>query len=218
MGLREPGPWTASTDRQPPLERCYPHLRLPSRRGAPSEREACPAPTPAASPTVTPTKMDERAAAEAADATVAAAPTAAPAACAPAPAAAACAPVSARAALEALAAQLGAAARGSGMAQAVAGTWEEVGAGAGWVLAGCGSNATAMRTRCPLPCTHQSTLQAFLAGVAVGLQLPSAGRRQTGIQRAMVLVLLVCGLAVVCGASLLVAGVAGQHPRAVFYS
>lgn len=60
--------------------------------------------------------------------------------------------------------------------------------------------------------------QAFLSGLAVGLQMPTASRRGSAIQRAMVLVLLVCGLAVVAGSALLTAGVAAQHPRAVFYS
>lgn len=60
--------------------------------------------------------------------------------------------------------------------------------------------------------------QAFLAGVAVGLQLPAAGRRQSATQRALLVALLVCGLVVLGGSALLLVGVTAEHPRAVYYT
>ena len=61
-------------------------------------------------------------------------------------------------------------------------------------------------------------LQAFLAGVAVGLQLPAAGRHRTAVQRALLGVLIVGALAVLGGSALLLAGFVEAHPQVVYYA
>lgn len=68
----------------------------------------------------------------------------------------------------------------------------------------------------PLTCLYVP-LQAFLAGVAVGLTLPTAGRQQVARQRVLTAALLACALVVLVGCSILVGGFAQAHPQTVYY-
>lgn len=51
----------------------------------------------------------------------------------------------------------------------------------------------------------------------MGLQLPSAARKQSAGQRALLAVVLVCGLVVLAGSALLLGGFTHSHPQAVYY-
>lgn len=68
----------------------------------------------------------------------------------------------------------------------------------------------------PYPAT--APVQAFLAGVAVGLQLPAAGRRRTALHPVLLGVVLVSALVVLAGSALLPAGCAQARPTTVYYT
>lgn len=73
---------------------------------------------------------------------------------------------------------------------------------------------------CPpsLPIPTPTPVQAFLAGLAVGQMMPTAPRRRTATQTALISALLLCGLAVLGGTALLLAGTVQAQPRAVYYT
>lgn len=59
--------------------------------------------------------------------------------------------------------------------------------------------------------------QAFLAGVAVGQALPTAGRQAAGRQRVLTALLCFFALVVLVGCALLLGGFAQAHPQTVYY-
>ena len=191
----------------------------------PLEEERCPAATPVGSPTaLTPIKteftLSTRPTTEAESPDRPAAP-----ALVAAPAPASGLTGDARSALEALAGQLGAVACGSSLAASLGGSWEEVGAGCWWcggtwVAASCLLrliNFPPQRMPSPLRSLCSPSPQAFLAGVAVGLTLPSAGRQQVARQRVLTALLCFFALLVLVGCALLLGGFAQAHLQTVFY-
>ncbi len=77
------------------------------------------------------------------------------------------------------------------------------------------SMCIAAQASSPAPLSHPS--QAFLAGVAVGLTLPTEGRQQGGRQRALTVLLCCLALVVLVGCALLLGGFAQAHPQTVYY-
>ena len=54
--------------------------------------------------------------------------------------------------------------------------------------------------------------------MAVGLQMPTAGRSRTRVQQALVALVMVGALLVLGGTALLLGAVAQEHPQLVYYA